>query len=119
MKALVLSSLSGIDALSVQNMPDPTVKTGQTLVQVHAGGVNFADIMTMKGGYPGTPAPPLIALVGLLGMLGGDQLVTHLKEHLATRSQPPAASAPASSGPQTGANVRDPAPAQSDENGHR
>jgi NADPH2:quinone reductase len=60
MKALVLSSLSGIDALSVQNMPDPTVKTGQTLVQVHAGGVNFADIMTMKGGYPGTPAPPLI-----------------------------------------------------------
>jgi NADPH2:quinone reductase len=60
MKALVLSSLSGIDALSVQNMPDPTVKAGQTLVQVHAGGVNFADIMTMKGGYPGTPAPPLI-----------------------------------------------------------
>jgi XapX domain-containing protein len=66
-----------------------------------------------------SPAPPLIALVGLLGMLGGDQLVTHLKEHLATRSQPPAASAPASSGPQTGANVRGPAPVQSDENGHR
>ena len=41
-------------------MPDPIVKTGQSLVQVHAGGVNFADIMTMKGGYPGTPAPPFI-----------------------------------------------------------
>ncbi len=60
MKALVLSSLSGIDALAVQTMPDPIVKTGQSLVQVHAGGVNFADIMTMKGGYPGTPAPPFI-----------------------------------------------------------
>ncbi|MGA7753965.1 MAG: NADPH:quinone oxidoreductase family protein [Candidatus Sulfotelmatobacter sp.] len=60
MKALVLASLSGLDALSVQNMPEPTLKTGQSLVRVHAGGVNFADIMTMKGGYPGTPAPPLI-----------------------------------------------------------
>jgi XapX domain-containing protein len=65
-----------------------------------------------------SPAPPLIALVGLLGMLGGDQLVTHLKEHLATRSQPPAASAPASSGPHTGAETPGSAPAQSDQNGH-
>jgi NADPH2:quinone reductase len=36
------------------------VKSGQTLVRVHAGGLNFADIMTAKGGYPGTPPPPLV-----------------------------------------------------------
>src|SRR4051812_22224498 len=60
MKALVLSSLSGPDALSIQEFPEPAVKTGQTLVRVSAGGLNFADVMTTKGGYPGTPAPPMI-----------------------------------------------------------
>ena len=60
MKALVLSSLTGPDALSIQDMPEPTLKAGQTLVRVSAGGLNFADVMTTRGGYPGTPAPPMI-----------------------------------------------------------
>src|SRR5208337_912808 len=34
---------------------------GQTVVRVTAGGLNFADVMTTKGGYPGTPPAPLIA----------------------------------------------------------
>src|SRR3954468_7676690 len=60
MKALVLSSLSGIQALSIKESPEPVAKPGQTLVRVTAGGLNFADIMTTKGGYPGMPAPPVI-----------------------------------------------------------
>ena len=60
MKALVLTSLSGPDALAIQNVPEPTLKAGQTLVKVRAGGMNFADLMTTLGGYPGTPAPPLV-----------------------------------------------------------
>jgi NADPH:quinone reductase-like Zn-dependent oxidoreductase len=60
MKALVLSSLSGPEALSVKEFPDPEPKPGQTLVRVRAGGLNFADVMTTKGGYPGTPPPPMI-----------------------------------------------------------
>ena len=60
MKALILSRLSGPDALAIQDFAEPTPKAGQTLVQVHAGGLNFADVMTTKGGYPGTPAPPLV-----------------------------------------------------------
>lgn len=60
MKALVLTRLTGPDALAVQNVPDPTLKPGQTLVRVAAGGMNFADLMTTKGGYPGTPPPPLV-----------------------------------------------------------
>ena len=60
MKALVLTALSGIDALSLQDVPEPTLKAGQTLVRVAAGGLNFADVMTTKGGYPGTPPPPLV-----------------------------------------------------------
>jgi NADPH2:quinone reductase len=61
MKALVITSLSGPDALAIQDAPEPTPKPGQTMVRVAAGGLNFADIMTTEGGYPGTPAPPLVA----------------------------------------------------------
>jgi NADPH:quinone reductase len=60
MKALVLRNLSGPEALAIQDIPEPTAKAGQTLVRVATGGLNFADIMTMKGGYPGTPPPPLV-----------------------------------------------------------
>ncbi len=60
MRALVLSSLSGPDAISVQDFPEPQLKAGQKLIHVGAGGVNFADLMTTMGGYPGTPPPPLV-----------------------------------------------------------
>ena len=61
MKALVIASLSGIGGLKVQDASEPVAKPGQAIIQVRAGGINFADLMTTKGGYPGTPAPPLIA----------------------------------------------------------
>ena len=61
MKALMITSLSGPDGLAIQDASEPTAKPGQTIVRVTAGGLNFADFMTAKGGYPGTPAPPLIA----------------------------------------------------------
>src|SRR5271156_1805386 len=60
MKALVLTRLTGPDALAIRDVPDPSLKPGQTLVRVGAGGLNFADLMTTKGGYPGTPPPPLV-----------------------------------------------------------
>jgi NADPH2:quinone reductase len=61
MKALVITTLSGPEALAIQDTAEPTLKPGQTLVQVAAGGLNFADVMTTQGGYPGTPVPPLVA----------------------------------------------------------
>jgi NADPH2:quinone reductase len=61
MEALVITSLSGPEALAIQDTAEPTLKPGQTLVRVAVGGLNFADVMTTQGGYPGTPAPPLIA----------------------------------------------------------
>src|SRR4030088_3046994 len=60
MKALVLASPSGPDALSIQDVPEPTLEPGQTLVRVAAVGLNFADLMSTTGGYPGTPPPPLV-----------------------------------------------------------
>jgi NADPH2:quinone reductase len=61
MKALVITSLAGPEALAIQDVPEPKPKNGQTIVRVFAGGLNFADFMTAKGGYPGTPPPPLVA----------------------------------------------------------
>ena len=43
------------------DVPEPEVRPGQELVQVQAGGMNFADVLTLQGGYPGTPKPPLVA----------------------------------------------------------
>jgi NADPH:quinone reductase len=61
MKALVISRFGGPEVLEVRDVPDPTVQPGQELVTVHSGGLNFADLMTARGGYPGTPKPPLVA----------------------------------------------------------
>jgi NADPH:quinone reductase len=61
MKAIVISRLGGPDVLELQDVPDPAPVAGQELVRVHAGGLNFADVMTTQGGYPGTPKPPLVA----------------------------------------------------------
>ena len=61
MKALVITRTGGSEALEVQQVPDPVPGTNQELVRVEAGGLNFADVMTLQGGYPGTPKPPLVA----------------------------------------------------------
>lgn len=61
MKAAVLTRLGGPEVLEVRDVSEPSPGAGEELVRVKAGGVNFADTMTMTGGYPGTPSPPLVA----------------------------------------------------------
>jgi NADPH:quinone reductase len=61
MKAIVISRLGGPEVLEVQQVAEPAPAAGQELVRVEAGGINFADLMTAKGGYPGSPPPPLVA----------------------------------------------------------
>jgi NADPH2:quinone reductase len=60
MKAILISRLGGPEVLQVADVPDPVPAAGQVLVRVKAGGINFADIMTVQGGYPGAPRPPLV-----------------------------------------------------------
>jgi NADPH:quinone reductase len=61
MRAVVIPRYGGPDVLEVQDVPPPVPKPDEVLLKVQAGGLNFADTMTMQGGYPGTPKPPLIA----------------------------------------------------------
>jgi NADPH:quinone reductase len=60
MRAVVITRLGGPEVLEIRDVPAP-VSNEQELVRVEAAGVNFADIMAARGGYPGTPAPPLVA----------------------------------------------------------
>ena len=61
MQAVVIRRLGGPEVLEVQDVDEPRANAGEELVLVEAGGLNFADTMTMRGGYPGTPKPPLVA----------------------------------------------------------
>jgi NADPH2:quinone reductase len=61
MKAAVIPRLGNVDVLEVKQVEEPVPASGQELVRVEAGGINFADIMTAQGGYPGAPKPPLVA----------------------------------------------------------
>ena len=72
MKAVVIPSLGDVDVLEVAQVEEPVLAPGQELVRVEAGGINFADIMTAQGGYPGTPKPPLIAGREFCGIRAND-----------------------------------------------
>src|SRR5271157_2182423 len=61
MKALVITRFGGPEVLELQQVPDAHSAPEQVLVKVEAGGLNFADLLTARGGYAGTPKPPLTA----------------------------------------------------------
>jgi NADPH2:quinone reductase len=61
MKALVITRFGGPDVLEIENVPDAHAAPEQVIVKVDAGGLNFADLLTARGGYAGTPKPPLVA----------------------------------------------------------
>jgi len=61
MKALVIPRLGGPKALKIEDVPEPAAALDKEVVRVESCGLNFADLMTTQGGYPGTPPPPLVA----------------------------------------------------------
>jgi NADPH:quinone reductase len=61
MKAVVIPRLGSVDVLEVRQVEEPAPAPERQMVRVEAGGINFADIMTAQGGYPGAPKPPLVA----------------------------------------------------------
>lgn len=57
MKAVVLDEER---RLALQEVPDPTPGKGQTLVEVRAAGVNYADVLIREGRYPQAPPLPFV-----------------------------------------------------------
>ncbi|MBC7975895.1 MAG: NADPH:quinone oxidoreductase family protein, partial [Myxococcales bacterium] len=58
MRAVRAHDLSGPSGLRVDEVPDPTVGAGQVLIDVHAAGVNFPDVLLSRGLYQFKPTLP-------------------------------------------------------------
>lgn len=57
MEAILVEQLGQLEHLQTKDVPDPTSKSNQVLVRVEAAGVNFADISSSMGKYPGVKVP--------------------------------------------------------------
>src|SRR5262245_42157275 len=60
MRAVRIHELTGPASLRVDDVPDPPVGAGQVLIEVHACGVNFPDVLLSRGQYQFKPSPPFI-----------------------------------------------------------
>ncbi|MQC17524.1 MAG: NADPH:quinone oxidoreductase family protein [Chloroflexi bacterium] len=73
MRAVVCHAWADLDALAIEDIPAPVPGEGEVLIEVHAAGVNFADLLIVKGEYqhkppfpfaPGAEAAGVVTAVG-------------------------------------------------------
>lgn len=75
MRALVLSSLEGPDALIVEDRERPEPAAGEVRVRIRAGALNFPDVLMTTGGYqfkPPLPFVPGMEAAGDVDAVGAD-----------------------------------------------
>jgi NADPH:quinone reductase-like Zn-dependent oxidoreductase len=59
-RAIVITRHGPPEVLQVQERVDPVPGPGEALIDVHAAGINFADVMARLGLYPDAPKPPCV-----------------------------------------------------------
>lgn len=59
MRAIVMERVGGPEVLALAEVPAPSPKPGEVLVEVHAIGVNFADTEWRRARYRPTPVPSI------------------------------------------------------------
>lgn len=75
MRAVIVPRPGPTSALTVSDVPDPTVGPGELLVAVEAAGVNRADLLQRAGHYPspaGAPPWPGLEVAGVVLEVGPD-----------------------------------------------
>ena len=72
MKAVVLDEER---RLELREVPDPQPSEGQTLVEVRAAGVNYADVLIREGRYPQAPPLPFVPGSEIAGETEGGRRV--------------------------------------------
>jgi NADPH2:quinone reductase len=77
MRAAVLRETGA--PLSVEDVPEPDVAAGQSLVQVRAAGINFADALIKNGMYPQPPELPTILGNEVAGDIDGRRVVAFVR----------------------------------------
>jgi NADPH2:quinone reductase len=75
MKALLCNAVGSIDEAAVSDVPEPTLRTREALVRIHACGLNFPDILMLQGKYqrkPPLPFSPGCEFSGIVESVGAD-----------------------------------------------
>lgn len=60
MRAARIHETGGPDAVVIEDCPEPELLEGSLLIDVHAAGVSFPDLLLSKGEYQVKPEPPFI-----------------------------------------------------------
>ena len=60
MRAARITSLEGPAAVTVEDVPEPTLEAGDVLVDVHEAGVSFPDVLMSRGLYQMRPNLPFV-----------------------------------------------------------
>ncbi|MGB7298613.1 MAG: NADPH:quinone oxidoreductase family protein [Burkholderiaceae bacterium] len=73
MKALMCNEHGLPDSLVYQEVPDPTPAAGEVVIDMHAAGVNFPDVLIIQNKYqfkPDLPFSPGAELAGVISAVG-------------------------------------------------
>jgi NADPH:quinone reductase-like Zn-dependent oxidoreductase len=70
MRSVVITRHGAPEVLQVQDRPEPSPARGEVLINVHAAGINFADVMARMGLYPDAPKPPCVIGYEVAGTVG-------------------------------------------------
>lgn len=69
MLALRVNELVGPDGLELATVDDPVAAEGMVLIEVHAAGVGFVDLLLTRGEYQVKPEPPFVPGIEVAGVV--------------------------------------------------
>ena len=75
MKPLICNEFGSTKNLTLEEVKSPEPGAGQVLIDVHAAGINFPDVLTVQGKYqfkPSLPFTPGIEVSGVIKKVGKD-----------------------------------------------
>lgn len=72
MRAVQVTTLTGPDDITLEELPEPTAGPGHVLVEVHSVGISFPDLLLTRGQYQLKPEPPFTLGVDFAGVVVED-----------------------------------------------
>jgi NADPH:quinone reductase len=75
-RAVVLREVGRLD---VEDVPEPQAGEGQSIVEVRAAGINFADVLIRDGRYPQQPELPFVPGNEIAGDLDGRRVLAFVR----------------------------------------